>query len=148
MSEKVGIVGERNYPCTAFVMQYVDALPADAVIVSGGGGNVDIAAERRAKQTGRKTIIHLPWEQSGANFTEKAVKRNRKIARDCDRLHVFLAPGSRGAVMTMLFTLDAGKPVSAVDADNHPLTAREVQDAIERYLKGHQWRPMAGKGEE
>jgi len=49
---KVGVAGSRDYPDLDKVRRFVDLLPVDTRVVSGGARGVDSAAEERAIERG------------------------------------------------------------------------------------------------
>lgn len=68
---KIAIVGSRDYHDLAAVWRYVESLPEDTVIVSGGARGVDAAAEMAAKSRGMETEIQgrlaRPLQSAHAN---------------------------------------------------------------------------------
>lgn len=63
---KIAIVGSRNWPDVSIVRRYVDCLPADTVVVSGGARGVDLAAEGQARRCGLEVASYrvLQWTDS------------------------------------------------------------------------------------
>jgi glycosyltransferase involved in cell wall biosynthesis len=113
-SERIAIVGSRDYPRLADVAAYVNRLPMNAVIVSGGAKGVDSAAENAAKARRMKVVVYLPdWDTHGkaAGFI-----RNREIVNACDRLVAFSHNESRGTANSVKLAMDAGKPVIVYDS--------------------------------
>lgn len=109
---KIAIVGSRDYPDLQAVVDYVKGLPSDTVIVSGGAGGVDTAAERAAKSVGMATeIFRADWKRFGkvAGFM-----RNHDIVRAADRVVAFHHKESRGTAHTIKITKEAGKPLEVI----------------------------------
>ena len=114
-SERVAIVGSREYPHLEHVAAYVNQLPMNAVIVSGGAKGVDLAAENAAKARRMKTVIFLPdWDTHGkaAGFI-----RNQDIVAACDRLVAFSHQASKGTANSIQLARQAGKQVAIYDSN-------------------------------
>lgn len=113
------------------VCRFVASLPRDAVVVSGGASGVDtIAVKAWAVQLGyplheRKHPLARGWtdiyldtrvaiHEPNYRLHGKAatLKRNELIARDCDELHAWPAPWSRGTWHTVRLARELGKPVT------------------------------------
>lgn len=81
------------------MVEFVDTLPADAVIVSGGAAGPDTWAAEAADQRGLAIVVHLP-NKAGARTrweaTERFYERNQRIVDDSDALIAFVAPDRRG----------------------------------------------------
>lgn len=90
---KIAIVGSREYPNLNQVVKYVESLPKDTEIISGGARGVDKIAEVTAKRLGLRTSIFLAdWDKGlCAGF-----QRNWDIVRACDILVAFWDGKSRG----------------------------------------------------
>ena len=50
--EKVAIVGSRDFPDMVAVTDYVNELPQDTRVISGGARGVDTVAEKAARDRG------------------------------------------------------------------------------------------------
>lgn len=112
--ERVAIVGSRDYPHLEHVASYVNRLPMNAVIVSGGAKGVDTAAEMAAKARRMKTVIYpADWDTHGkaAGFI-----RNQDIVNAADRLVAFSHNSSRGTNHSIQLARQAGKPVLVFDS--------------------------------
>lgn len=112
MSEKVAIVGSRDFADLDLVRAFVAALPPDAIVVSGGGGDVDKTAERCARARGLAVEIYPAYWQ--AHGKSAGPIRNQKIARACDRLVAFWDGTSKGTANVVLRARNFGKPVEIV----------------------------------
>jgi hypothetical protein len=76
---KVAIVGSREYPNPSKVRAYIQNLPPDTVIVSGGARGVDKCAEKVAESIGLQTEIYpADWHKFGKSA---GMKRNQQILR-------------------------------------------------------------------
>lgn len=109
MSERVAIIGSRDYPRLRDVYEYVRLLPADTVVVSGGARGVDRTAADAARHRGLEVVEHLPdWKRDGkgAGFI-----RNAKIVADADRVVAFHNGVSRGTSHSIETAIRTGKPV-------------------------------------
>lgn len=112
MSERVAIVGSRDYPRLAAVREYVRGLPPGTIVVSGGARGVDQAAEAEARACGLLVVTHLP---DYARFGRRApLVRNEAIVRSCDRLVAFIWRESSGTSHAIRCALASGKPVESV----------------------------------
>jgi len=109
---RIAIVGSRSYADLAGVVDYVNALPNDAEVISGGARGVDSTAERAAISRGLKvTSIRAEWEKFGkaAGFI-----RNSTIVDSCDRVVAFWDGKSRGTLDTITKAKIASKPVEII----------------------------------
>lgn len=107
---KVAIVGSREYHDLAAVWRYVESLPEDTVIVSGGARGVDAAAEMAAKSLGMETEIFKPEYDKYAPRIAPLM-RNRQIVLACDELVAFWDGTSRGTRNTIELARGCAKPV-------------------------------------
>lgn len=109
---RVAIVGSRKYPDLDAVRRYVETLPKDTIIVSGGAEGVDQSAELAAKACGLNVCIYYPrWDLhgKGAGFA-----RNVLIVLNCDRLVAFWDGTSRGTKHTIDRALAEGLDVKVI----------------------------------
>jgi predicted Rossmann fold nucleotide-binding protein DprA/Smf involved in DNA uptake len=94
---KVAIVGSRHFPEMERVTQFVQRLPAGAIVVTGGASGVDAATDPSA--SGRRNqelvdsadVVVAFWDGSSQG-TRKTVERALESGRE---VHVFL-PQSPG----------------------------------------------------
>jgi len=99
---KIGIVGSRNYPDTDKVRQFIQSLPEDVTIITGGARGVDAVAEEEARKRGLKIIVHKPDFTKG--YSPAAYhERNQKIAKECEILIAFWDNQSRGTASTIKY---------------------------------------------
>ncbi len=92
------------------VRAYVDTLPDDAIVVSGGADGVDDAAAQAARARGLQVIEHLPDYKKYSGKLAPLI-RNKLIVEDCDVLVAFPAPWSTGTWHAVRLAKDAGKEV-------------------------------------
>jgi hypothetical protein len=96
---RVAIVGSRDYPDLDKVRDYVNSLPIDAVIITGGAKGVDKAAELAARARGMTVVIHeAEWNLHGRSA---GPIRNTEIVKDCDKLVAFWdeqTPGTKDSI--------------------------------------------------
>lgn len=112
MSEKVAIVGSRDYADLEAVREYVNALPVDTVIVSGGARGVDRCAEEAAKARGMTTDIHrADWAKHGK---AAGVMRNHDIVANADRVVAFWDGKSKGTAHTISLALQCDMDVEII----------------------------------
>jgi DNA recombination-mediator protein A len=93
---KLAIVGSRAWPASErhMIITFVDRLPDDTVIVSGGARGVDQWAVEAARERGLQTLVLLPdWKRYGksAGFI-----RNTQIVNACVALVAFQVDDSSG----------------------------------------------------
>lgn len=113
LGARVGIVGSRDYPFPELVRLFVAGLPAGSVVVSGGGGVVDLAAWVAACECGLEaSVFPACWSLLGR--AAGPVRNQELVSSGLCCLVVFLSslsepsPGSASAVR---LALEAGVPV-------------------------------------
>lgn len=96
---RVAIVGSRGYSNLNQVIEYVNSLPADAVVITGGARGVDLTAEVAARKRGLQVVVHFAdWDTFGKVAGQI---RNQKVVDDCEKLVAFwdeISPGTKGAI--------------------------------------------------
>ena len=91
---KIAIVGSRDFSPLKMVSDYIDTLPMDSTIVSGGARGVDRTAEVRARHRGLSVMIFpADWEKHGRSA---GYRRNVDIINAADRVVAFWNGCSRG----------------------------------------------------
>lgn len=106
---KIAIVGSRNWMNARAIHSYIDTLPTDTVIVSGGARGVDQIAESHAKMLGLETKIFLAdWNRYGKSA---GIRRNAEIVSYADTIVYFWDGQSSGTKNTIDRAIKAGKPV-------------------------------------
>lgn len=104
---RLGIVGSRDYPNKSRVIQFVNSLPLDTVVVSGGARGVDTWAEEAALARGMEVVAILPdWETYGR---AAGMIRNKEIVRLSDKVVAFHDGTSKGTANTIKVAQGEGK---------------------------------------
>jgi YspA, cpYpsA-related SLOG family len=107
---KVAIVGSREYPNLSKVRAYIQNLPIDTIIVSGGARGVDKCAEKVAQGIGLRTEIYpADWHKFGK---AAGMKRNQQIVEASDRIVAFWDGASKGTKNTIDTAKKLGKGVT------------------------------------
>lgn len=110
----VAIVGSREFGDLEQVVEFVNALPAGTVVVSGGARGVDSIAEAAAKRRGLETCIYpadwLRWGKAAG------IRRNVDIVNKADVIVAFWDGRSRGTEYTIELARAKGKLVHVVSA--------------------------------
>lgn len=103
---RVAIVGSRDYPNLEHVDAYVESLPTDTVVVSGGARGVDTRAAARARERGLCVEEYLAdWERFGR---AAGMIRNKKVLDVCERVVAFWDGSSRGTAHTIREAIKRG----------------------------------------
>lgn len=109
---RVAIVGCRDWRDTSVIRDLIERLPADTVVVSGHGGNVDLYAERAAKARGLQTLIFpADWKKYGRSA---GPLRNATIVGNSDYVIAPWDGKSHGTHDTIRKAESAGIPVQIV----------------------------------
>jgi hypothetical protein len=108
---KIAIVGSRGYGNELQVRLYVQSLPKDVIVVSGGARGVDSWAVDEAKKCGLETqVFKADWSQGrGAGFA-----RNSDIVKASDEVVAFWDGLSSGTQDTIWKARVVGKPVTVI----------------------------------
>ena len=107
----MAIVGSRGFAPLDLVREFVRALPADTIVISGGAPGVDYAAETTARQRGLKIqVFPAHWWNQGHFNRAAGFQRNGLIVAACDRLVAFWDGASGGTKDTIRRAREAGKP--------------------------------------
>jgi NADPH:quinone reductase-like Zn-dependent oxidoreductase len=114
---RVAIVGSRDFTALNMVVEYVNSLPNDTVVISGGAIGVDRAAEQAAKARGLKVVIYFAdWNLHGKAAGQI---RNKTIVNDCDTMVAFWDGVSTGTKGSIHLASKAGK-LEKVFRDKNP----------------------------
>jgi predicted Rossmann fold nucleotide-binding protein DprA/Smf involved in DNA uptake len=106
---RVAIVGSRDYPDLDAVKCFVEKLPPDSVVISGGARGVDRIAETYARQRGLKVIVFpADWDRHGKRA---GVIRNFDIVNASDIIVAFWDGKSKGTQHTINIAKQQGKQV-------------------------------------
>lgn len=109
MSERVVVVGSRDFPDEEMVAEHVTNLPPDTVVISGGASGVDTWAEQAAEFAGLETDIYpADWEAHGKRA---GYVRNRTMVEEADRIVAFWDGESRGTRHSIKLAMESGKPL-------------------------------------
>lgn len=109
MSEKVAIIGSREWKDHEMVRDYVQSLNATDVVVSGGARGVDQWAQIYAEERGLDTLIfEADWDQHGRRA---GLIRNHDIIGAADRVVAFWDKVSTGTQHSISLARKADKPV-------------------------------------
>lgn len=112
---KVGIVGARVRTDEHAIREYVRALPANTVVVSGGADGPDTWAVDEARRCGLEVMVCLPdlgGVRSRGEAAQRYFERNERIVRECDRVVAFVAPARKGGTEnTIRHARRLGRPV-------------------------------------
>ena len=99
-AQKVAIIGSRDYADLDRVRAFVETLPSNTIVVSGGARGVDRTAAEAARKRKLQVIEHLPdWDRYGRFMAPKV--RNQQIADDAEVAVTFWdgrSPGTRDAI--------------------------------------------------
>ncbi len=116
--KRIAIVGSRNYPNKQLVMDFINKLPQDTILISGGAKGVDSWAEDEFKKRGMRTeIYHADWYPFGILDRGAGFRRNYIIVQNSDEIVAFLFNNSRGTSHTIKIAREAGKPVTIYRED-------------------------------
>jgi hypothetical protein len=107
----IAIVGSRKYPSKGEVVDYINRLPPEFKVVSGGAVGVDTWAEEAAKARGMAVVVHRVTDELVAQLGPKVapLKRNELIVRDCDKLVAFWDVQSHGTAHAIRLAMMDGK---------------------------------------
>jgi hypothetical protein len=109
---KVAIVGSRGYPNLKAVKEYVENLPPDTTVVSGGARDVDTVAAQTAVAKGFPTQIFKPdWQKYGK---AAGYIRNVDIVAAADRVVAFWDGISKGTKHSIDLAVKTGKPLEII----------------------------------
>ncbi len=112
---RYAIVGSRDYPSPDLVKAFVDQLPDDAVIVSGGFKGVDTVAVEAAEARGLEVqVFPADWARYGQSA---GPRRIQTIVENSDEVVAFWDGASRGTLNTVELAREAGLPVTIYDGD-------------------------------
>lgn len=129
MIRRIAIVGSRDYPAADLVRAYVEQLPRDSVVISGGATGVDSWAVEVAQTCG------LPVEVFPADWARLGRKagplRNGQIVAAADRVVAFWNGRSRGTLNTIVQGVRAGRHVIVYGPDGAEVGIQEALDSAE-----------------
>lgn len=103
---------------TRLVKEFIDKLPDDATVVSGGAKGIDTIAVASAKERGLETVeFPAEWDKygKGAGF-----RRNKQIALRADECLVFWDGASPGTKNFIRHAFDLRKPLYIIGPNGVP----------------------------
>jgi hypothetical protein len=110
---KIAIVGSRDFPRLDLVERYIQNLPSDTIIISGGARGVDFAAEQAARERGmRVRIFRADWNKHGKSA---GMIRNHDIVNAADKVVAFWDKVSPGTKRTIELAQKAGKGLEVIE---------------------------------
>jgi len=96
---RIAIVGSRDWKDRDAIRDYIQSLPKDTIVVSGGARGVDLTAEVAAKELGLETKIFLAdWDNQGKSA---GILRNSLIVSYADEVVAFWDGKSKGTKDTI-----------------------------------------------
>lgn len=102
---RIAIVGSRNWEQWFLISDFIETLPPDTVIISGGAKGADSIAEKWAHEYGLTTEIYLPdWDKYGKSA---GFLRNTEIVAHADMVVAFWDGQSKGTLNTIEQALKA-----------------------------------------
>lgn len=108
----IAIVGSREYKHTLAIRSYMELLPKDTVIISGGARGVDQIAAYEAGRLGLGlSVYEADWDKHGK---KAGFLRNRQIVEAADEVVAFWDGLSKGTQHTINLTKIAKKPLTIV----------------------------------
>ena len=112
-SERVAIIGSRDWKDPEAVYDAVRGLRAGTVVVSGGAPGVDTMAENEALAIGLiVVVVRAPWD---VHKRAAGPMRNRMIADIADRGIAFWDGQSPGTNGTIALFRKAKKPIDVIE---------------------------------
>lgn len=125
---KLAVVGSRDYFPLQDVADYVNSLPLDITIVSGGAPGVDKMAEKTATQRGMQVeILKADWANLGPGA---GMIRNLKLVDVSDKVVAFWDLQSPGTAHTILAADKKGKLLSVkISLQKAVSLARKIRGA-------------------
>ena len=107
---KVAIVGSRHFPEMDRVRDFVERLPAGAIVVTGGASGVDATAGRAARDRALG-LIKLPPRFEETTDPGASARRNQELIDSADVLVAFWDGQSEGTRKTVDRALESGREV-------------------------------------
>ena len=111
--QKIAIVGSRSisFEDSQKVREYIDNLPKDAILISGGASGVDTVAHSYAKNKFIFIVVHPAWDRDGKSA---GVIRNKTICDLADRVVAFWDGKSNGTLSCINQAKLLGKDVEII----------------------------------
>lgn len=113
---RVAIVGSRDFSALGLVKDFINKLPKNTIVVSGGARGVDITAESMARKIGLEVQIYpAQWSTLGR---KAGYARNETIVANSDEVVAFYDGKSRGTRHTINLAIKAGIYCHVIYDDN------------------------------
>jgi YspA, cpYpsA-related SLOG family len=107
---RVAIVGSKDYLDLEAVRQFIAALPADAIVVTGGARGLEQLAVELAQERGLACEVHVPnWKDKSQG--EPALVRNEAMIAGVDQVAGFYDGKSKIAGHALEVAAHLGKPL-------------------------------------
>lgn len=139
---KIGIIGNRDYPCQEHIELLVSILPEDTRVVSGGAIGPDSWAAQAAIDRGLPIPLVFPIEQvpgmSKSQFTQKAHERNYRIVENSDFVIAFVCRPAGGTWHTLNCADQVNKPtlvLGPVFWEQHENPVEAIKDTVEQMIE-------------
>lgn len=113
MSDRVAIIGSREWPSETRVFEYIRTLPADTILVTGDASGVDTWVWEEGWRRSHivvRCFANVPVNAPHYEKTKQYYRRNAEIADICSRMVAFNA-GSGGTAHAIKMARGLGKPV-------------------------------------
>lgn len=124
---RIAIVGSRHFPNRDVVIEFINALPSDVEIMSGGAIGVDNWSAEAAKAVGlRVQVFHADWDRHGR---KAGPIRNAEIVANADRVVAFWDTRSRGTLNTVIQAISRCLPVEVFGPDGVGVPLEDVLKA-------------------
>ena len=136
---KIAVVGSRKFKALYLVIDYIERLPKDTTIVTGGARGVDQTAEKIARNRGLAVEIYKPdWKnidhpdakvkknKYGYYDARAGVRRNRTIVEVADKVVAFWDGISGGTAYTIRYAKETGTSVE-VNYDETELARKHIR---------------------
>jgi predicted Rossmann-fold nucleotide-binding protein len=115
---KYGIVGSRQRKDVSAVECFIQSLPKNSIIVTGGARGVDTFAENAAKRNGFECLVFKPELTGAKNYydaCERYYDRNKKIVDNSDIIVAFVSKDRKGGTENTIKQAQvAKKPVQII----------------------------------
>jgi hypothetical protein len=130
---RVAIVGSRDYPHFDHVFAFVDQLPPDAIVITGGAKGPDTWAEQRARKRGLQGVVHRAhWKVGLLHDPLAGFKRNSVVVADSDVVVAFWDGKSTGTADTIRKAANEKRSVLIIGLDGRVMPrARPVAEQTE-----------------
>lgn len=111
--KRLAVVGARDFANLGLVRMYIEKLPPETVIVSGGARGVDRVAVSVARKLGMQYVEHLPKpvDDSYREVYKALLERNTWIVEDSDLVWAFTDWRTGGTWDTITKAIDMEKVV-------------------------------------